>query len=1094
MNQRPGKQSSRQTRASHRVSRAHRSRGMLAQLAWRLSEQRSRVWRLGGFMRAWLADATSWVSNWWHKVSARWSRHWRAARAEQAQVRGGIHFESLEPRILMSADLLPAAGAPVQQQSVAVAADPALTAAGFTSGTFADANGVQAFVSITGQGSAAFTKAGDGYQISVSGTDASSHVVLNVLGTQPFHVTGLDVSSPLADVLFDKAVLSGPVHFAGAVSAVTLGDLKAASLSLQGAGATTLKVGKALDSSLDAPLASVSLSATDWTQNAPGKASISAGALSKLSTTGDLAGDVRIAGLAGSSAAALGSAQIGGQIGAGVWAVHGRVSLIQAVSTSADWRANISGALTQFVTTGDASGQLSAASVQVLQAGGSLKGFTAWVGADLGDDAKLGGSAANADTFKAGTLSRLRVGGNIDNSQILVSVDPANGVLFDGNDKFVSGGGITQELAVGGAFVGASRVVAPAFPVLVKIGGVSRLPAAVSQLLASTPDLVAPTLISAGLAAASDTGALGDLITSNAVVTLLGQTEAGSSVKLVVGAQTFSAVADATTGAFSLANVPLSLGNNAFSFSLTDKAGNAGTGSLSVTRVAEPDLTAPTLSAALKTDSGTAGDALSNTAAITGKATDNIALAPTLKVSLDSAAAQDVATSFAPDGSFELSTALLDQLAGGKLADGKHTVRLIALDTAGNPSAAVDVAFTLDTVAPTASALGLDPASDTGTQGDLVTSNSVVKLVGQAPAGTQVSSTIGGVPRSATADGAGQFSFDQVALSLGANTFSFTLLDAAGNTAQASLTVQRSTAADTIKPTLTAALKADTGAAGDSLTRDPSIAGKATDNVGLAGSLKVSLDGQAAQDVATTFAADGSYVLSAAQLDSLAGGKLLDGTHTVSVVAVDTSGNPSDAVSVSFKLDTAAPAGSSFGIANADALNGDTSQTAAAVVLLTGQAEAGATISYQGLERHRQPDGRLPARGCGPGQGRQRHRAEGDRCRRQQQHPEQDPHALGCGPGRPGAELEQHRAQGHPAGRDRPTRGHTHPGHREPGRVRHTGRHRGLAGLHGAALGDGRRVGRRGHGRSSLPRALRILPSAAHRTGGGLADQPGCHP
>ena len=74
----------------------------------------------------------------------------------------------------------------------------------------------------------------------------------------------------------------------------------------------------------------------------------------------------------------------------------------------------------------------------------------------------------------------------------------------------------------------------------------------------------------------------------------------------------------------------------------------------------------------------------------------------------------------------------------------------------------------------------------------------------------------------------GSFHFSGISLSLGANAFVLTLADAAGNTSTSSLTLTRdpSTAADTLPPTLSAALANDTGAsASDGITSDPAIAG-----------------------------------------------------------------------------------------------------------------------------------------------------------------------------------------------------------------------------------------------------------------------------
>jgi hypothetical protein len=97
----------------------------------------------------------------------------------------------------------------------------------------------------------------------------------------------------------------------------------------------------------------------------------------------------------------------------------------------------------------------------------------------------------------------------------------------------------------------------------------------------------------------------------------------------------------------------------------------------------------------------------------------------------------DLSSALQADGRFVLTAALLDALAGGTLADGSHSLRLLAEDCAGNASAPTDIAFTLDRSAPIVS-LELDPAFDTGQAGDGETEAASVDLLVGSEAGTRV--------------------------------------------------------------------------------------------------------------------------------------------------------------------------------------------------------------------------------------------------------------------------------------------------------------------------------------------------------------------
>ena len=104
-----------------------------------------------------------------------------------------------------------------------------------------------------------------------------------------------------------------------------------------------------------------------------------------------------------------------------------------------------------------------------------------------------------------------------------------------------------------------------------------------------TLDRNAPLLPSFGLAPAFDTSPVGDSQTTAANVTLTGQTEANTTVTLLVAGQTTgtSATAD-SSGKFAIANVVLNIGTNAFTVEAKDIAGNISTFATTVTRAEIP--------------------------------------------------------------------------------------------------------------------------------------------------------------------------------------------------------------------------------------------------------------------------------------------------------------------------------------------------------------------------------------------------------------------------------------------------------------------------------------------------------------------------
>ncbi|WP_414472095.1 Ig-like domain-containing protein [Microvirga sp. M2] len=120
------------------------------------------------------------------------------------------------------------------------------------------------------------------------------------------------------------------------------------------------------------------------------------------------------------------------------------------------------------------------------------------------------------------------------------------------------------------------------------------------------------------------------------------------------------------------------------------------------------DLAAPEApTVALTTDSGTARDGITNSAALT---IGNVADGATVEYQVDNG---DWSEDYDPD----------------ELADGQHTVEVRATDAAGNVSGVATITFTLDTAAPAAPTVAL--TTDSGTAGDLRTNDGALTVAAE---------------------------------------------------------------------------------------------------------------------------------------------------------------------------------------------------------------------------------------------------------------------------------------------------------------------------------------------------------------------------
>jgi hypothetical protein len=279
------------------------------------------------------------------------------------------------------------------------------------------------------------------------------------------------------------------------------------------------------------------------------------------------------------------------------------------------------------------------------------------------------------------------------------TAEPGSAVtLYDSNSTTVLGTG-TADLTTGAFSITTSALAGGTHNITAKATdawGNTSTPSAVLAVTEDTTAPVPPTGLS--LDATTDSGTIGDRITSFAQVKIDGTAERGSSVKLydtngttVLGTGT----ADLTTGAFSITTSVLTEGTHNIAAKATDAAGNTSTPS-AVLAVTE-DTTAPVpptgLSLDATTDSGTIGDGFTNFT----------------QVKIDGTAERgSTVTLYDTNGTTVLGTGTADLATGAisimtsTLADGTHNITAKATDAAGNIStASVAGKVTIDTAVPT---------------------------------------------------------------------------------------------------------------------------------------------------------------------------------------------------------------------------------------------------------------------------------------------------------------------------------------------------------------------------------------------------------
>ena len=270
-------------------------------------------------------------------------------------------------------------------------------------------------------------------------------------------------------------------------------------------------------------------------------------------------------------------------------------------------------------------------------------------------------------------------------------------------------------------------------------------------------------------------------VTNDTIPLIQGTAEAGSTVTIFGnGISLGTALADQSGNWSFLPSTALAEGTYALTARATDAAGNQGAISAGFTITV--DITAPVAPVILSI----ADDVAPNLGTVLSGGSSNDAT-PTL-----SGTAVANTTIVIYDGATALGTTTSNGVGvwtftpSALAADGLHNFTAVAVDTAGNASAASNVyAMTLDRVAPTATIAVTTLFVDTGTVGDWITQDNSPTISGTLGAalgiGEQVQVQIdGGSWINATSAGTSWF-YGPGTLSVGSHTIAARIIDAAGN-------------------------------------------------------------------------------------------------------------------------------------------------------------------------------------------------------------------------------------------------------------------------------------------------------------------------
>ncbi len=430
-----------------------------------------------------------------------------------------------------------------------------------------------------------------------------------------------------------------------------------------------------------------------------------------------------------------------------------------------------------------------------------------------------------------------------------------------------------------------------------------------------------------------DSGVVGDATTNDVTPTLTINAAGAVGVEVFDGEAFLGNATAGASGVWTFTSAALTDGPHQLTAVARDLAGNQSTSlpfSITLDTVAPA---APTLDLSPASDTGT-----SDTDNLTNDAT------PTLSGTAEAGSSIEVFRAADGDpvliGSATADGSGVWQVTAAQLPEGLSDITAVATDAAGNRSVASPaLGITVDTTAPAGLTLQLAAASDSGNLGDGQTNDNTPLLIGTAEAGARVEILLGStVVASTLADATGSWSYQSVALDVGAYSFTARATDAAGNQSAATpaLSLQIQPIVGTVPIVLS--IVDDTGRSdSDGITSDttPAISG-----TGVSGETVTAFIGTVAIG-STVVTEAGTWTV------AFAGTALADGEYSVTATATAPDGiasQPSGAFNLT--VNTTAPslgtpdltALSDSGARDDDNLTNDTTPT------ISFTAEAGADL------------------------------------------------------------------------------------------------------------------------------------------------------
>jgi len=317
-------------------------------------------------------------------------------------------------------------------------------------------------VQLTGPGSGQLVNVDNRVVLVLTDTDHRTVVRLTPLKGSPT-LGGIRVDGNIKDILAQGVNVDGDIDIAGAVGQVTLGNLSNSNFIVRGFSEYwTATLGHVRDSSITSNFSQLlHLNVASWTDTGGELDVIRTPLMDTLNSAGDFGASLKISGSKGGFAVRQIRAR---DLTTGQWNLNGGIERMDVRDIDTWWAGNIRGSIFYLNISRNASGTLATYSIRRIIVGGDMHDATYLIGANLGDDARLGGTGINADQFAGGRVSVLEIRGRMENSIFASSLGTVDDILLNEDDRLVPGQGNQIDSITIRRGMFNSTIVAPGLP------------------------------------------------------------------------------------------------------------------------------------------------------------------------------------------------------------------------------------------------------------------------------------------------------------------------------------------------------------------------------------------------------------------------------------------------------------------------------------------------------------------------------------------------------------------------------------------------------------------------------------------------------